>query len=61
MQQGKTQNVWHPIKKNCQACKKPKLIKPISEGEKRDPEMTQIIEILLVQKDIVTVRHVSRR
>lgn len=27
----------------------------ISEGEIRDPEMTQIIELLFVQKEIVTV------
>ena len=27
----------------------------ISEGEIRDPEMTQIMELLFVQKEIVTV------
>lgn len=65
MQQGKIENVWHLIK-NGQACEKSENATTKRRGDggeekETDPEMTQIIQLLFVQKGIVTTCHVVKK
>lgn len=67
MQQGKIQNVWHVIK-NGQACEKSENTTKRrgvggwgQGGKETDPEMTQIIQLLFVQKGIVTTCRVVKK
>lgn len=61
MQQGKLRSVCHPIK-NGQTCKTPgnttHMRRENTQNNKNRPTMTQIIELLSGQKNIVTKWHV---